>query len=184
MFKARMTHTEKSCLRLAKAQNTCYGRSRNIVRLILAAVPFTAGYAIGLDTTVGVLFIVSACFFYYKTSFMYERDAKRAFGQTPEQFLDVEYDLDEESIQICSGGVKKRAGYSSLYALVSDRNYAYLFINKQQAYMIDFQTLVPDETEAFCGFLSQKTGLGWKVINIVERPSLIDFLKGNRETDW
>lgn len=184
MFKARMTHTEKSCLRLAKAQNVCFGRSRNIVRLILAAVPFAVGYAIGLDTTAGVLFIVFACFFYYKTSFMYERDAKRAFAQTPKQFLNVEYDADEASFKIFSGGIEKRIEYSSLYALVSDKKYAYIFINKQQAYMIDFQTLIPGKTEAFCNFLNQKTGLGWKSINIVERPSFIDFLKGNRETDW
>ena len=89
MFKARMTHTEKSCLRLAKVQNACFGRGRNTVRIILAAIPFIAGCAFGLDTTAGILFIVAACFFYYKTSFMYERDAKKAFIQTPKQFLDV-----------------------------------------------------------------------------------------------
>ena len=183
MFKARMTHTEKSCLRLAKVQNACFGRGRNTVRIILAAIPFIAGCAFGLDTTAGILFIVAACFFYYKTSFMYERDAKKAFIQTPKQFLDVEYSLDAEFFRVCSGGIEKSIWYTSLYALISDKKYAYLFINKQQAYMSDLQTC-SGGMEAFCEFLSNKTGRVWKVINIVERPSFIDFLKGNRETDW
>lgn len=182
MLRAKMTHTEKSCLRLAKVQNQCFGKTRNIIRFILAAIPFCLGYMIGLDTTIGVLYVVFACFFYYKTSFMYERDAKLAFAQTPKRFLDVAYEFKTDFIKVQSGGTEKSIGYSSLHALVLDKKYAYLFINNQQAYMLDLQTLVSKEPRELCDFLQKKSGLKWK--NIVERTSLIDFLKGNREMDW
>lgn len=184
MFEARMTHTEGSCLRLARVQNICFGKERKTVRLILAAIPFLLGYAIGLDTTVGVLFIVFACFFYYKTSLMFERDAKKAFQQTPKKFMVVEYKFDEHVLKVYSGGIEKRIAYSSLYAMVSDKEYVYLFVNKQQAYMLSLETLVPENRQMFCESLPKWSGKRWKYVSIVEHNSFRDFLKGNRKRNW
>lgn len=184
MLTAKMTHTGQSCLRLARVQNTCFGKTRNAVRIVLAAIPFFAGCAVGLDTTVGMLFVVFSCVFYYKTSFMYERDAKRAFEQTPKLFLEVEYEFGEHSFRVRSGGVEKLVGYSELQALATDQTYIYLFINGQQAYMADLRTLASGKTQELYGCLQKRTGLLWKNINVAERPSFLDFLKGNRKMDW
>lgn len=181
MFKGNISHTEETCLRLAKVQNQCFGRPRKVIRLVLAAIPVFLGYAAGLDTTQGVLLIVFACIFYYKTSSMYERDAKKAYEQTPKKFLAAEYEFGEEQLKIHSGGVEKTVEYSSLYALVTDKKYGYLFINSQQAYMFQLQRLDAGDGEELCRFLQKKSGLTWK--NAVTRPSFVEFLKGQKETE-
>lgn len=182
MFKATMCHTEDTCLRLARVQNEYFGKTRNVIRLALAAIPAFLGYAVGLDTAPGALLIVFACFFYYKTSFMYERDGKKAYAQTPGRFLDVEYEFGRDGLLIRSGGIEKTIDYPSLRALVSDKEYGYLFINSQQAYMFELGPQAAGQHEELWGFLQKKTGLALKKTSA--RPSFIHFLRGRQKTDW
>ena len=174
MFKAKMDHTEETCLRLGEVQNRCFGKLRDRIRILLAAVPLLTGCIVGIDNIFGVLLIVLACMFYYKTAFMYRRDAHKAYSKTPERFRHVEYESGEDEICIESGGAEKKISYKALYALRTDSDYGYLFINGQQAYMFLWTALSPKEQDDFKEFIARKTGKNWETVKI--RPSFLDFL--------
>lgn len=164
MFRLTIEHTKDTCLRLAKAQEECFGRARLIIRLLLAGLPVGLGFAFGLDTVWGLLLFLFGIYLYYNTSFMYEKDAEAAYQATPEQFRTVEYVFTEDGIQILSGGVKKNLAYKDLRLLATDDAYVYLFINSGQAYMGSLSGLTGKEYQDFKAFLAEKTSLTWKKV--------------------
>ncbi len=180
MFRAGMNHTEETCLRLAQVQDTCFGRMRDRIRILLAAVPFLAGMFIGPDTLPGVLLIVFACFFYYKTGFMYRRDAEQAFQKTPERFRKVFYDFGADGFSVCSGGKEVEVPYQQLYALREDPDFGYLFLNGQQAYMFSWNSLKPKRREEFCRLVGEASGRSWETVR--QRWSMTEFLHQMRGT--
>lgn len=169
-----MNHTEETCLRLAQVQDTCFGGMRRRIRLLLAAVPLMAGMLFGPDTMPGVLLIVFACFFYYKTGFMVQRDAEQAFQKTPERFRKVFYEFGADGISVCSGGEEVAVSYRQLHALREDADFGYLFLNGQQAYMFAWNSLKPRKKEEFCRLVSETSGKDWETVR--QRRSVTAFL--------
>ena len=159
MFRGRILHTEESCLELAKVQDRFFGQEKRRVRLVLAAVPLGTGFLLGPATTVGALFIVFACFFYYQTSFLYEREARKAFEKTPECYRWVDYTFGENGLEASAGGAVRLIPYGSFYALISGEHYLFLFINRGQAYGVDLDLVLPEKPEELLEFLEEKTGL-------------------------
>lgn len=164
MLQAGIHHTQETCLRLALVQDKRFGLTRRIARVILALIPIFIGYFVGYDNIWGVLLLVLGVMIYYTTSWMYERDAERAFRATPEKFRKVEYYFRDKDILVESGGAKKEVGYDEIHALIMDGTYYYLFINPQQAFMAELENDSRKATEEFETFLSEKTEMKWKAI--------------------
>lgn len=164
MFRLTMEHTKDTCLRLAKAQEECFGRARLIVRLLLAGLPVVLGFCFGLGSVWGLLLFLFGVYLFYSTSFMYEKDAEAAYKATPERFRTVEYLFSEDGLQVISGGMEKDLTYKDLRLLATDDVYVYLFINRGQAYMASLSGLTMSEYQAFKSFLTEKTSLKWKKV--------------------
>ncbi len=165
MIKASILHTEETCLRLALVQDKCYGKTRLIVRVIIAMIPVVIAYFAGFDTAWGAILIAVGIFFYYTTGFMYERDAAKALAGTPEKYRDVDYYFHQDGFTVETGDLSKNVPYSDIYSLVSDGIYHYIFINPQQAYMMEVKK---DKTrknvQEIEPFLTSKTGKTWKTV--------------------
>ncbi len=162
MFELHIEHTLSSCIRLGKAVEECYGRARLFFRVVLAGIPCVLGFAHGLETTWGLLLFLFGVYLYYQTSFMYERDGKRAWEGTPEQYRKVDYLFGDKHLTVRSGGAECTVDYSKLCLLAADGAYAYLFINSSQAYMASLDSLDTQGYLAFRSFMEEKTGLKWR----------------------
>lgn len=66
------------------------------------------------------------------------------------------YCFQEQSFQVSSTGYKKTVAYKDLYALFEDREYFYLFLNRQSAYMVARESLADPEQWKAC--LEQRSG--------------------------
>ena len=55
MVQAVINHTQETCLRLALVQDRCFGRTRKIIRVVLASIPIIIGFFVGYDNVWGIL---------------------------------------------------------------------------------------------------------------------------------
>ena len=68
----------------------------------------------------------------------------------------------EENRFICSAEKERNAfRYDTIIRLVKEKGYYYMFPNTNQAYMLDRNTLNPQEEEKFEKFIVKKTDLAW-----------------------
>lgn len=163
-MKASIHHSEETCRRLSKVQYQKYDITRKAVRWILGGIPIVIGLLFGLDTTIGILFFLFAMFFLYKTANSYESEGVRAFQGTPEAYRHVEYTFHGKKMVVMAGGIEKTVPYDQLYALVEDEHYLYLFLNRNQAHMLDCATIQggPEQLKAH---LSKATGKSWDTLS-------------------
>lgn len=168
MLQTRIHHTQETCRRLALVQDKLFGFTRRAVRLMLALIPMGIGYLIGYDKLLGALSLVLGVMIYYHTAGMYEQDAEKAFASTPEKYRDVAYIFYDKFISVESGGARKEVDYGDIFALVMDGAYYYLFVNPQQAFMMELTCASPKEKIRFETFLSESTGKQWKPILVRE----------------
>ena len=169
MLEAEITHTMDTCLRLALVQDKRFGRTRRVVRGVIALLPILLGCAVGLENLWGILLLVLGVVLYWTSGHMYERDAEKAFRMTPEKYRRVKYYFRDRDMLVEAGGTQKAVGYGEILALITDGSYYYLFINPQQAYMMELRKPTRRESERFEDFLREKTGRKWKVV-IARRP--------------
>ncbi len=165
MIETTMQHTHDTCMRLALVQDQCFAHARRAVRLVLAAIPAVGGFFAGLNTTPGMLLLVLAVMFYYFTASMYQQDGERAFRAIPEALRQVRYRFGPEGFAVITGGEERQLPYADLYALICDGAYYYLFINPQQAYMMQVRSA---DEQAFRSLVSEKTGKKWRSVQAKE----------------
>lgn len=183
MLETEITHTMDTCLRLALIQDKRFGRTRRVIRGVIALLPMLLGYAVGFDHIWGILLLVLGVMLYWTSGCMYERDAEKAFRMTPEKYRKVTYYFREKDVLIEAGGSQKAVSYDEIIALITDGSYYYLFINPQQAYMMELKKATRRDTERFENFLCEKTGKKWKAV-MAREPFLraITRRRGKEET--
>ena len=180
MLQTGITHTQETCIRLALVKDKKFGVTRRLIRVFLAAIPVVGGFFVGLDSIWGILLVVLGVYVYYSTSAMYQRDAEKAFRGTPEKYRKVDYYFRDKDMLVEAGGLKKEVPYDSIKAMFTDGTYYYLFINSEQAFMMELKNPSRKEWEAFEAFLKEKTGK--KLKTVVARESYINMLRRrNRE---
>ena len=175
MLQTGIIHTPETCLRLALVKDKKFGLTRRLIRVFLAAIPIVIGYFVGFDNIWGILLLVLGVYVYYSTSAMYQRDAEKAFHGTPEKYRKVDYYFRDKDILVEAGGVKKEVPYEEIKALFTDGTYYYLFINSEQAFMMELKNPTRKEWEEFESFLKDKTGK--KMKTVVARESYINMLR-------
>lgn len=165
MIETEMQHTRDTCMRLALIQDKCFAHARRTIRIVLAAIPIAGGFFAGLDTSIGVLLVVLGIMFFYFTASMYEQDAERAFRATPAELRRVTYRFGPDGFTVKTGPREDVVPYDTIYALIDDGEYRYLFINPQQAYMMKVSRA---DEEAFDRMLKEKTGKKWRLVQARE----------------
>ena len=76
------------------------------------------------------------------------------------KFPRIGYSFGEDSVQLTGTDTGNTLLYSDILRLVESKEYLYIFIQNQSAYMIDRASIRPD-AEALMAFVAGKTGLPW-----------------------
>lgn len=72
------------------------------------------------------------------------------------------YLFREHTLRIISGDYDTTLPYKELFALVEDKEYFYLFINRNAGYMVPKQSLEPADPAQFRSELQQESGLKFR----------------------
>ena len=166
MYTKKIMYTKEQCIRLAKIQYYFFGKLRKFFRILLSVIPLIVGVIVGLDSIRGILLLVLGIYVYVKTASIYEIDGEKAYNSIKQNTAPFEYDFFENEFRVRLGEKEKTINYNSIYALVSDEEYIYLFLSDKQAYMVPINPLKKDENDEVLKFLNEKTGKPWKFIRI------------------
>ena len=125
-------YTKEQCIRLAKIQYYFFGKLRKFFRILLSVIPLIVGVIVGLDSIRGILLLVLGIYVYVKTASIYEIDGEKAYNSIKQNTAPFEYDFFENEFRVRLGEKEKTINYNSIYALVRDEEYIYLFLSEKR----------------------------------------------------
>lgn len=160
-FRAGMQYDENSVRRLDNVITDMYHIWRRLIWLAVAVVMILYGVASGIGTTIGMLFTAAGCILLPAVRRIPSGNGNRIIQVMRDKSLAFSYEFGEESLTSEAAGGRMQIAYRDLISLVKDERYYYLFQSRDQACMIDRESLKPADPEAFEKFLQKKTGKEW-----------------------
>ena len=138
LFTARMPHSRETLRRFTRLQyNTFEFGGKAILLLIsLALIVFGAGQMLADGTILGIAALLVGCLVLTnlnaKADGIADDVAKAMGGKYPT----LEYTFCESSFSFGEGDEKKEIPYASLFRILEDGEYLYLFTSKASGYMV------------------------------------------------
>jgi len=158
-FTAKMQHSEKTILRLVETQQKTFQFPRRIAYSLLACLLIIYGIYADKSMLTPYLALFAGCVMVTGLGAGARRQAAKVIRQMNGSFPRSDYSFDGSGFRYYDKG--EPIPYGKLIRLVEDREYLYLYISRQSAYMVDKSTVKggPDELKTF---LSERTGLSWE----------------------
>ena len=171
-----MLYTEETARRLdAVITDT----SRWYVRLIwyaVAAAMILYGWFMGMDTPVGIIFLIAGCILLPAVKRIPSLAGNRVIQAMRNKQLQMSYVFLEDGFASRVGGGGEQMEYSSVTRLVKDESFYYLFQNGGKACMMEKGSVRPKDPEAFERFMEKKTGLTWTTPSSLGKLTLAQIL--------
>lgn len=155
---AKMAHSKDTIIRLSLTQYNCFEFKSKMVRFLLAMVLIIYGLYADPGMLTPMIALFFGCILIANLSLRPRLRASKVIEQLHGQFPRSDYVFDRTSFTDGSNG--KAISYSSLIRLVEDREYLYLYISQESAYMVE-KASVSHGASVLKDFLVEKTGLSW-----------------------
>lgn len=160
-FTAQMQHTKESIHQLSKVQ---YHAFRFGVRMfwsgcgiacIWAAVNAEDQFLFYILMFAGIWLLLNL---ELPAKHRADKIIKAGNGELPH----TQYCFEEEEIRISSKDYKKSISYQQLYALLEDKSYYYLFVNRNAGFVVDKKRISPEDVDGLKAFVQMKSGLKFR----------------------
>lgn len=158
-YTAKMQHSEETIKRLVLTQYGSFQYWKKLLRIALALGMIAFGILGSgelVSTTVCLLF---GCILLTGLNTRPNHNAKMICAQMKGQFPSSDYSFTDKGFRDHDGG--ELIAYSGLVRLVEDREYMYLYISTQSAYMVDKSTVSGDGAEGLKSLIAAAAGLRW-----------------------
>ena len=160
-FTAEMQHTNESIHQLSKVQHHAF---RPGVRLLWSGCGVASiwGAVNAGDQFLFYLLMFAGIWLLLNLELPAKHQADKIIKAANGSLPHTRYRFEDEEIQIFSGDYKKHIAYNQLYALLEDKSYYYLFINRNAGFVVDRKRISPDAQEEWKAFLQEKSGLRFR----------------------
>lgn len=167
-FRAKMKHSAATIQKLIQTQYDVFQFKKKLIHLgISMALIFFGLYA---DQTMfmPIICLFLGCLMLTSLNLQPRSQAKEVIKQMGGKFPKSDYTFTDEGFKFYDKG--DVISYGALIRLVEDKQYLYLYVSQQSAYMVDKGTVTGGTLEDLKDWLKIKTGLSWT------RPaSLLNF---------
>lgn len=180
LYRARISHTEKTIEQLYKTQYFVYEKPRMIARLLIGFSLVAAAVAVALPTWGRAVLLLIGAWLLVSRDFPAAVRADKALTERKARLPDMEYSFWADKIHL-SGEGNMDISYKNLTRLVEDRQYLYLFLDRNSVCMMEKASLKPADIMAFASFLEEKTGLKWQAEKPFLSLSLYDIRQALRD---
>lgn len=178
-YEGKIKHTEESIRQMYKITYNVYHMKRTTVRMIIGMGLVVTGILFEIPMAVqGIMFMIG-CWLLVSKDFPAKCAADEALGvrnkknlklpQMTTSFFDNHAELKGEG--------RMRLEYKRFERLIEDKQYFYLFLAKDSVCMIEKESLQLKDNEKFKEFISEKTGLQWRIIKPWFAMTLYELLK-------
>lgn len=180
-YTAKMKHNESTIIRLAETQYNTFQFGKKLIRIGLALVLILVGLYAGQNYVTPMICLFVGCVLISGLNVRTRYNARKLCEQMKGNFPSSDYEFLEQGFKYYKEG--EPVPYDKLIRLVEDKQYLYLYISQQSAYMVDKATVSGDGTTGLQAMLSEKTGLKWtKPYNLLTFRFRSIFAKKLKET--
>ena len=174
LYRAKITHTEKTVEQLYKMQYYVYEKPRMILRALIGFGLVVAAVLSSFPTWGKALLLLFGAWLLVSRDFPAAVRADRALSERKAKLPNMSYGFGPDSVHL-SGEGSMDLPYSKLTRLVEDKQYLYLFVNRNSVCMMEKDSLKPADLMAFAKLLEEKTGLKWRAEKSFLSMSIYDM---------
>lgn len=159
LFTGKVAYDASTVKRMERIRFRTFHFLTSAVRVLCAVIMVVCGAFTGGG--IGTLFVAFGCILAVSSDitgrWRVDQTIKAMNGRT----IDVRYEFYDRYFLTYSKGDPQRYEYRDLIVLMEDDAYFYLYPNQLQVYMIEADSLEPDEREAFRKLAGSAAGLTW-----------------------
>lgn len=159
IYTAKMKHSEATIIRLAETRYNTFQFGKKLIRLGLALVLIMIGLYLGGDNITPWICLFVGCVLITGLNTRPRSEGRKIFQQLNGKSLESQYSFFEDGFKFYDDG--ELIPYKKLIRLVEDKEYLYLYISQESAYMVDRSTVQPGDSNKLKDFLPGKTGMEW-----------------------
>ena len=159
VYTAKMKHSEATIIRLAETQDNTFQYGKKLLRIVLALFMIGLGLYVGGGYLMPMFCLFIGCVLISGLNTRARYNGKKIYRQLNGKTLESDYSFYEKGFKFYEGG--ELIPYKKLVRLVEDKEYLYLYISRESAYMVDRSTVEPGDSGKLKEFLAGKTGLDW-----------------------
>lgn len=179
-YTASIDHSEKTIERLYRTQRRTYDKGRILLRLVLGFGMVLAAALVALPTWLKAILLLVGAWLMASGDFPAQIRADRAVQDRGGSLPKMRYEFYEDHLKLTGEG-SMNIGYRKLNRLLEDREFYYLFLERDSVCMIDRESLKPAKQEDFRLFLENATGLNWRQEKSFLSIDLADLIKMRRD---
>lgn len=162
-YTASMQHNAQSIYKLAETQFNTFQFHKKIIRLLLALLLIFIGVFVRGNYFMPWACLIGGCILISSLNARPKYNARKICEGMKGKYPKSDYSFYDKGFKFYEKG--ELIPYARLICLVEDKNYFYLYVSKQSAYMVDRATVSGGDSNALRRFLSSRTGLDWKKPN-------------------
>ena len=180
LYRAEITHTEKTAEQRYKMQYYVYEKPRMILRALIGFGLVVAAVMSGLPTWGKALLLLLGAWMLVSRDFPAAVRADRALSERKAKLPDMSYGFGPDKVHL-SGEGSMDLPYKKFTRLVEDARYLYLFVSRNSVCMMEKDSVKPDDIMAFAKFMEDKTNLKWRAEKPFLSMSIYDLRQALRD---
>ena len=159
IYRAKMKHTASTIKQLVQTQYDTFQFGKKLVHIVIAFALILFGLYADQTMYMPIIALFVGCVMIANVNAVPRSQAKQVLRQMGNKFPKSDYSFLEEGFKFYDKG--EVIPYSNLIRLVEDKQYMYLYISQQSAYMVDKGTVTGGTVSELKDFLKIETGLSW-----------------------
>lgn len=158
-FEATMVFNDETIRLMFRTEYYTYERMQLLSRYAIALVLLFMAIWVELPTAAKVLCLLVGCWLFFAGDFPSRIQAEGVLQQRGGAETTVKCRVNEKGFDVENG---THFDYAQVDRLVYDKEYYYIFQNRQSAIMFPRESLVPGNPERFEKYIAKMTGKEWK----------------------
>ncbi len=167
-FTARMAHNKDTIMRLSVTQYNCFQFKGKIIRVVIAVALIAYGLYADQTMITPIVCLILGCLLIANVNLRARVRANKVIEHLKGNYPKSAYSFTAKGFSDEKDG--KIIPYDQIIKLVEDREYFYLYISEESAYMVDKSTVSGGSVDEFKDYLSRRTDEKW-----VHPNSLLTF---------
>ena len=158
-YRAKMQHNKDTIQRLVQTQYDTFQFHKKLIHMALAIALILFGLYADPSMFMPLIALFVGCVMLANINAYPKAQAKEVLKMMGDHYPQSDYYFDEDSFTFHKDA--EAVPYRNIIRLVEDREYLYLYVSKQSAYMVDKKTISRGKDMELEDFLSVETGLKW-----------------------
>lgn len=179
-YRSKIKHTEKTVQQLYKMQYYVYGKAQMLLRVALGFALVLIAAMATLPIWVKALLLLFGAWFLVSRDFPASVRADKALSERKAALPGMEYSFGADKVRLTGEG-SMDIPYKKFNRLAEDRDYLYLFVNRDSVCMMERASVRPEKVEEFKKFMEEKTGLAWRTEKPFLSMSIYDIRQALRD---